>query len=77
MENIYEILISLIFVILIVTEIRYFQKGWGLNFHLFDLKEQDGWVKPFPSKFERYWLLVVIVSEILLFLGMGIIWILK
>lgn len=66
--SVYIIGFLLAFLILILIEINYYRKGWGLNFHNLDLKEQDAWVKPFPTKFERLWLLIVIIAETILFL---------
>lgn len=53
-------------------EIHYYRIGWGRNFHIVDLKQQDAWVKPFPTKWERQWLLITIIGEILMLLIIGI-----
>ena len=49
--------------LLILSEINYYRKGWGLNFHLIDADDGDAWVKPFPKKVERAWLLVAILAK--------------
>ena len=49
--------------LLIFSEINYYRKGWGLNFHLIDANDSDAWVKPFPKKIERAWLLIAIIAK--------------
>lgn len=58
--------------LLIITEIRYYRKGWGLHFYIFDPEDRDAWVKPFPTKLERAWLLIAIIAESVLFLMLAI-----
>jgi hypothetical protein len=70
--NAYTIGLLFVFFVLVIIEIHYYRKGWGLNFHILDLKEQDAWVKPFPTQFERIWLLVVIIAETILLLIMAL-----
>lgn len=60
------------FGLIIAKEVGYYMKGWGLNFHILDIKQQDAWVKPFPNKIERIWLLVTIIFEIALLLAIAL-----